>query len=449
MNEKQLKEMFDKYNPVGDVVRCPSGRTKMREQLDLYAKAAGHLYGIISKDEFVKIFNSQNEEQTTVAEVYTLLLPYVLKHRCYGFYKNYLVHVAVLRDYDWVDYLEREQKDKPRYIPEKDEFLKYSFDYYEDKCHWLKVCMFLWKIFGTNEHTTQGFAEIRNYISHSNEINELGPIMEKHNFVFSGKKQFKKFFDLLVLAKNNSRVWENKGYTPTELFDIRKQEEPSQPIIHNVKVGRNDSCPCGSGKKYKKCCAVIQANRTAQLSSNECKLFYETWYKLLDFVNNRYNITDMYIDLVYPSFHDELELYKLREKLWEEPKLIGAFLKENKTLTVEECSLLQSWQTCSIKDDFVLLGHTSEYSVLMSMQSGKSSKLYGVKGMTSSIAEAMRHPLPAMVKTVLLPFKDKIVYDSFFSIRNVSFGKGVRDMFAEEYDKIKSKSNIITSLTMR
>jgi len=22
------------------------------------------------------------------------------------------------------------------------------------------------------------------------------------------------------------------------------------------KVGRNDSCPCGSGKKYKKCCGV-------------------------------------------------------------------------------------------------------------------------------------------------------------------------------------------------
>jgi uncharacterized protein YecA (UPF0149 family) len=22
------------------------------------------------------------------------------------------------------------------------------------------------------------------------------------------------------------------------------------------KVGRNDTCPCGSGKKYKKCCGV-------------------------------------------------------------------------------------------------------------------------------------------------------------------------------------------------
>jgi uncharacterized protein YecA (UPF0149 family) len=25
------------------------------------------------------------------------------------------------------------------------------------------------------------------------------------------------------------------------------------------KIGRNDSCPCGSGKKYKRCCAKKEA----------------------------------------------------------------------------------------------------------------------------------------------------------------------------------------------
>ena len=29
----------------------------------------------------------------------------------------------------------------------------------------------------------------------------------------------------------------------------------------NIKAGRNDTCPCGSGKKFKKCCAVKQARR--------------------------------------------------------------------------------------------------------------------------------------------------------------------------------------------
>ena len=28
----------------------------------------------------------------------------------------------------------------------------------------------------------------------------------------------------------------------------------TQTVVKEVKVGRNDPCPCGSGKKYKKCC---------------------------------------------------------------------------------------------------------------------------------------------------------------------------------------------------
>jgi preprotein translocase subunit SecA len=32
------------------------------------------------------------------------------------------------------------------------------------------------------------------------------------------------------------------------------QAEAPKPVRTGAKVGRNDSCPCGSGKKYKKCC---------------------------------------------------------------------------------------------------------------------------------------------------------------------------------------------------
>lgn len=33
-----------------------------------------------------------------------------------------------------------------------------------------------------------------------------------------------------------------------------QQPEPQQPVINGTKVGRNDPCPCGSGKKFKSCC---------------------------------------------------------------------------------------------------------------------------------------------------------------------------------------------------
>ncbi len=33
--------------------------------------------------------------------------------------------------------------------------------------------------------------------------------------------------------------------------------QPNQTVVRaSPKVGRNDPCPCGSGKKYKKCCGV-------------------------------------------------------------------------------------------------------------------------------------------------------------------------------------------------
>lgn len=36
--------------------------------------------------------------------------------------------------------------------------------------------------------------------------------------------------------------------------EIEKEYKDSKTVRNENKVGRNDSCPCGSGKKYKKCC---------------------------------------------------------------------------------------------------------------------------------------------------------------------------------------------------
>ena len=36
--------------------------------------------------------------------------------------------------------------------------------------------------------------------------------------------------------------------------ELYKAQKASTTIVKGPKVGRNDPCPCGSGKKYKKCC---------------------------------------------------------------------------------------------------------------------------------------------------------------------------------------------------
>ena len=38
--------------------------------------------------------------------------------------------------------------------------------------------------------------------------------------------------------------------------ELYKTEKSSHTVVKPQKIGRNDPCPCGSGKKYKKCCGA-------------------------------------------------------------------------------------------------------------------------------------------------------------------------------------------------
>jgi len=44
-----------------------------------------------------------------------------------------------------------------------------------------------------------------------------------------------------------------RSFRPPDFDDLDDEPEDS-PLSPNVKIGRNDPCPCGSGKKFKKCC---------------------------------------------------------------------------------------------------------------------------------------------------------------------------------------------------
>jgi uncharacterized protein YchJ len=50
------------------------------------------------------------------------------------------------------------------------------------------------------------------------------------------------------------KEWEDR-LSADERNRIRKQFNEDHRAVSN-KVGRNDPCPCGSGKKYKKCCGA-------------------------------------------------------------------------------------------------------------------------------------------------------------------------------------------------
>ena len=62
------------------------------------------------------------------------------------------------------------------------------------------------------------------------------------------------FVKVMMSVKNNTRLWANKGYTPNELAALYYRGAPTADGTGRKKIGRNDPCPCGSGKKFKKCC---------------------------------------------------------------------------------------------------------------------------------------------------------------------------------------------------
>ena len=62
---------------------------------------------------------------------------------------------------------------------------------------------------------------------------------EEERFIFTG--------ELEKLAKSIKR-WTLKGHTENDI------ENKKKTVVNEVRIGRNDPCPCGSNKKYKKCC---------------------------------------------------------------------------------------------------------------------------------------------------------------------------------------------------
>ena len=59
----------------------------------------------------------------------------------------------------------------------------------------------------------------------------------------------------ITIGPNMRRMGYRQEDVQRQVNDIWKQERESfMPYVAPPKVGRNDPCPCGSGKKYKNCC---------------------------------------------------------------------------------------------------------------------------------------------------------------------------------------------------
>jgi|SRR5690625_3076072 len=240
-----------------------------------YIVALTNLYGIVHKRKVLDIYNEQNEEAIYVEQINMVMDEHqeqLISHHTY-IYDDYFVHEAIFVFDEFNQEIQKKQG-KPYYIPPKNELLKYTDQFYIEKNKQYKALLrymtkhiFSGKRVRANELCEETYSMLQSEYSIQQILSEYNQI----GIVFDDEQQVKEVVHLVIELSNNTRLWSNNGYTPDELSEFKQPllgKTPNTndrinssganltavPSRENKKIGRNEPCLCGSGKKYKKCC---------------------------------------------------------------------------------------------------------------------------------------------------------------------------------------------------
>jgi hypothetical protein len=237
-----------------------------------YIISLTHLYGLVHKDKAAEIYNLQNEEKIDIIGLDYIMNdpPKNLADNFVKIYGSYFVHETIMVFGNFENQL-NQRRGKPFYIPAQEELLKYKEDsYFEVNKQYRALLSYVSIHFfdGDELKAEMLCEEVQGICQFNFSLQEIFEVFNTRGVVFESEKQVNEVVQLIMELANNTRLWENNGYTPKEL--LNKHEKmylrplPDKPFEFKKadilefntgkKVGRNDPCPCGSGKKYKKCC---------------------------------------------------------------------------------------------------------------------------------------------------------------------------------------------------
>ena len=239
-----------------------------------YIISLTHLYGLVHKDKVVEIYNMQNEEKIEEIDTVKLKADDIniditeLDENFVEVFNDYFVHETIMQ-FDEFDEELIKRKGKPFYIPRQEDLLKYKDDnYFEINKEYENLLDFVTKhLFDGNKSKAEILVEdVQGHCLHDFSPRDIFDLFNVRDVSFKDEDQVNEVLRLVMELANNTRIWENNGHTPNEIFE--KYEKPhlrplpdkpfkfrsNESVIKKEKIGRNDPCPCGSGKKYKKCC---------------------------------------------------------------------------------------------------------------------------------------------------------------------------------------------------
>ena len=237
-------------------------RTSFHNVLD-YCKAGVNLYGIVPMEQICKIYNQNNKIELSVDELVQVVTKAQSRECVVEIKGNDFIHELITTSESAYDRLLEKQGNKPFYLPTKSDFLNYADDTFVEKNEYYgSFISFLKKeLFMSDEMAESLVYEIECMYSEGIEITEMATNLTNQGLEFTSNEQRVIFLGEVANYTNYIRLWENRGNNKVELgiasnpSNVMSIQSNAKTVVRSEKkVGRNDVCPCGSGKKYKFCC---------------------------------------------------------------------------------------------------------------------------------------------------------------------------------------------------
>ncbi len=120
--------------------------------------------------------------------------------------------------------------------------------------------------------------------------------------------------------------------------------------------------------------------------------------------------------------------------------------RTQRNCTPKDLAIIASWQY-RVAGHFFVFRYLKKHTIFLS--SGDPAHAYGVLGLASSIEEVAGPYLPVYVEAVLLPFGERIIYDSLLVPYDIYFGGGIRRDLQETYRHLLEHEGLMTKLPWR
>ena len=226
-------------------------------------KALVNLYGVCEFNQLVSVFNQYESPELTPEEALNVLFCMLTFKGDVQSFGPLLVSDVLLAESEMdAVALYDLQQDKPYYMPTKEEVMQYGVDQGE----WTPQLEQVYKFISENICTDATLAreithEMGVAFTYKYQAKLAFMALESRGIEIESYNIGQALMLLLMDAFNHARTWEAKGFREVDKEASSLNEASANQVVvpmlnplKSTKVGRNEPCPCESGKKYKKCC---------------------------------------------------------------------------------------------------------------------------------------------------------------------------------------------------